>query len=298
MFERILVPLDGSPRAELILAQLRPVLQRQDAEIILVRAVFVPPSLARGDPGKLVEREEAAWYLRNAERRLAEQGVRARGIVCEGPPAETLLEAAQKERATLIAMTTHGRFGLARWALGSVAEKVIRGSERPVLVMRSFQAAPDGAVAPVGGGAFPFRKIMVPTDGSENALAVLPCVIEFARFFDAAVVVLAVEEGPVSPAGAFTGAGVEAGTLRPSLEPAQEASGAAAEKLAAAGLRVVTRTVAGDVASQIVDQSRNSGVDLIAMATHGHSGGARWVLGSVTEKVLRAATVPMLVVRS
>ncbi len=261
MLERILVPLDGSELAERILERLRPLLRRKDAEVILARAIDVETSLARTDTSRPLARlrAEAEEHLQGVRLRLAAQGIRARWTVCEGPPEEAILEAAARE-ADLIALSTHGRTGLARFVFGSVAEKILRASSVPVLVSRPFEPA----------GEVPFRKILVPTDGSEASRAVLPAALEFARLFAAEIVYLHVTAEAAVPVGA-----------QPDL-----------------GVPVRLLELSGDPASQIVDFCRPHGIDLIAMSTHGRSGVGRWVLGSVTEKVVRASPVPVLVVRS
>jgi len=127
----------------------------------------------------------------------------------------------------------------------------------------------------------PFRRILVPIDGSENSLSVLPAVKDFAKEFNASVMVLGV------------------------VEPTHEARGNAGEPLvrlatkdlADAGIAVDPVVRLGDPASEILDAAKRHDVDLIAMSTHGRSGVSRWVLGSVTEKVLRGSTTPILIVR-
>src|SRR6185436_7606282 len=114
MFERILVPLDGSARAELILSQVARILQREDSEILLLRVVDVPAAVGRVSLRQFreLEREEAQKYIHNLVRRFRDRGVKIHGKVVEGAPAEAILEAARTEGATLIAMSTHGRTGL------------------------------------------------------------------------------------------------------------------------------------------------------------------------------------------
>src|SRR6185503_16183204 len=137
MFERILVPLDGSPRAELILSQVGRILRREDAEVLLLRVVDLPipmgsPEIsARIDVTQLraQEREAAQKYVHEVARRFSDRGAKVHGRVAEGSPADMILQTARTEGSTLIAMATHGRSGLARWTLGSVAEKVARAAD-------------------------------------------------------------------------------------------------------------------------------------------------------------------------
>lgn len=298
MLERILIPLDGSPAAEAVLPQVGRLLKRQDSEVVLFHAVSTPPipdvnyGLLLGDP-----KAEGQTYVKAVESRLAAEGVRVRSVLKVGYAPSLILETVDAERCTMIAMSTHGRSGLARWAFGSVAEKVVRASPVPVLLLRSF-APSGGGFIPVKPIERPVRGILLPTDGREGSLAVVPRVVELARLFGCRVIVLRVIEGP---GAGFAGELVE----KPAVPPAAPKEGApdevtryAAERLSSAGVPVVTLTVHGDPATGILDICASHDGDLIAMATHGRKGPSRWVLGSVTEKVLRASPVPMLVVRT
>jgi nucleotide-binding universal stress UspA family protein len=301
MFERILIPLDGSPRAELILAQVGRILRREDSEILLLRVVDMPQSMGRMDMGALVksEREEAQKYVHDMARRFSEKGAKVHGRVAEGPPAETILDTARTEGATLIAMTSHGRTGLARWTLGSVAEKVARASDVPVLMVRSFRRGAFGDLEPTAPEELPFRRILVPVDGSPTSMSAIGDAEKFGQLFGSEIVVLHVRPvqipvGPVLP-------GMEAGAMNliPQLPPTEdEVTRRAAERFRHAGLKVTEITSDGDAAAEILDSSAAWRADLIAMGTHGRSGMTRWVLGSVAERVLRSATVPLLFIRT
>jgi nucleotide-binding universal stress UspA family protein len=279
MFERILVPLDGSELAESVLHQVGRLLRRKDAEVLLLRVVTLPPA-TEGDVGIPLDllRSRAEEYLHDAERRLTEQGARVKAMVVEGFAADRILETARNERVTLIAMSTHGRTGLARWVFGSVAEKVLRASAIPVLVVPSFTGT-GGEAFPTGARELPFRKILLPIAAADLSLEIVPAVIEFAQLFESRVLALNVCEGPECA--------VPVHQMRQAYE-----------QLRAASVPAEPHVKQGDPALQILDTCRDTGADLIAMTTHGHSGISRWVLGSVAEKVLRGANVPLLVLRT
>jgi nucleotide-binding universal stress UspA family protein len=278
MFDRILIPLDGSDLAESVLIQVRRLLTRKDAELLLLRVVTLPPS-TEGDAGEPLEhlRAGATEYLRNVEGRLAKEGLRVRSTVVEGFPANQILDVAKKEGATLIAMSTHGRTGLSRWVFGSVTEKVLRGSPIPVLAIPSFVGA-GGDAFQRGAKELPFRQIVAPIAAADLSLDVIPPLAEFARVFGSTVFLVNVCEGVECT--------VPVHQMRMAYEMLRE-GGVAAEPI----------VKQGDAALQILETSREKGADLIAMTTHGRSGVPRWLLGSVAEKVLRAANVPLLVVR-
>jgi nucleotide-binding universal stress UspA family protein len=280
MFDRIVIPLDGSATAERVLSQVARLLRRHDSEVLLVRAVFVPPSMARIDTAKLeaAELKAAEGYLEGTAERLRSQGIRAKTKVVHGPTADAVLDAAHAEKGTMVALATHGRTGLSRWMLGSVAEKIVRASDLPVLLLHSFRPDEKGGPVPVGDGLTPFRRIIVPMDGSKNAEAVLAAVEPFAKLFESELLIVS-----VAPAG------------EPEAGPELEATAA---RLSKSGLKSRVLRLEGDPAGRILDAAEAESADLIAMTTHGRSGISRWILGSVTERVLRASATPLLIVRS
>jgi nucleotide-binding universal stress UspA family protein len=285
MLERILIPLDGSARAEAILGQLASILRRKDSEILLARAALHDPGeslrvsgvdlahLARG------LRREAQDYLQAMTLRMASEGIRAKSCFIEGQAAEAILEAAKREQATMIALTTHGRTGIARWMAGSIAEKIARASELPVFLAPSFRPAVRGEKTPVSPEPLPFRRILVPVDGSPESLSVVPPAAEFGRLFGSEMIVLHVRTS------------LPKGEDDPVTEPPLQ-------RFHEAGLRAVRVTREGDPSSEIIDFSAANDIDLVAMASHGRSGLSRWLLGSVAERVLRASAVPILLSRA
>jgi nucleotide-binding universal stress UspA family protein len=302
MFERILVPLDGSPRAELVLSQVGRILRREDAEILLLRVVDIPISIGRANmaPLRKIEMENAQTYVHDLARRFAERGAKVGGKVADGPAADLILETAKNEGATLIAMSTHGRSGVARWALGSVAEKVARASDIPLLLVRSFRRSKTEDLEPSTPEEFPVRRVLVPVDGSPTAAAAISPAEKLAMLYGSEVLVLHVRPPFVPPGGLLPGmeASIPMAWPEPPRPEEDEATLKAAERFRHAGLKTRRLTVDGDPASQILDVCRSERADLIALASHGRSGFRRWALGSVAERVLRSSEVPLLLVRA
>jgi nucleotide-binding universal stress UspA family protein len=138
----ILVPLDGSPLAESAIATAVEMSRPHDSTIMLVRAVeaHVLPGV---DPieAQLEVVREAEQYVEGVAKRLREAGVRrVEPSVWYGPAAATIVDAARLRKADLIVMTTHGRSGLGRLILGSVAESVLRGTTTSILILRASDA--------------------------------------------------------------------------------------------------------------------------------------------------------------
>jgi len=308
MFERILIALDGSPRAEQILSQITRILKREDSELLLLRVVDIPePGSSLEGYGAIdlpglrrAEREEAQKYVHDLARRFSEKGAKVHGRIAEGPTAQTILETARAEGATLIAMTTHGRTGIARWLMGSVAEKVARASDVPLLLVRSFRRSPAGDLAPSAPEEAPFRRILIPVDGSATSLSIIAPAEKFAQLYDSAILVVHVRPPFIPPSPVLPGmeAALPLVPASPPLPENDEAIETAARRLRHAGLGVRQLSVEGEPAGEILDLARTEGIDLIAIGTHGRSGFSRWALGSVAERVLRSAEVPLLLVRT
>jgi nucleotide-binding universal stress UspA family protein len=202
---------------------------------------------------------------------------------------------AAAEKDTLIMMATHGRSGLNRFFLGSATEKVLRATSSPLLVVR----AKDGAVA---GDEAIFKSLVVPLDGSELAESVMPSVVELAKQLDLEVILL---RAYAVPYGAYTaGEGfydpmnLEGFLARLREETIDYLKNKTAELKRRGIDRVSYVAKEGLSADEIISFGRESPDRLIAMCTHGYSGVKRWVLGSVTESVVRHSHDPVLVLRA
>ncbi|MBI2957706.1 MAG: universal stress protein [Chloroflexi bacterium] len=292
MFERILVPLDGSDRAEFAIPYAVAIAARSSAEVILVGV-----SEAREERPQLYQA-----YLDRAVSRvqedLARKGYRGRGIrssVVTGNAAAEILHVASHEDAGLIALSGRGSTGQSQWPLGNVASKVLQSSYIPVLLVK-------GPHAPGDGDRPPIRKILLPLDTSEPGAAAVPYAAEIARLFGASVVLFHVEAPPrpwlIAP-------GVEFAYL-PLVTPGKQAKqilshidylDQVGDSLRQKGITVERDAGAGPPAAVILQYSRSNEIDLVALSTHGLSGVAEFVYGGVTEKMLQAGDVPVLVVR-
>jgi nucleotide-binding universal stress UspA family protein len=288
MYHRILVPLDGSELAELALVPAALLARRFNAQLWLI-FVLVPVPLESGPSVRLARAavDQAQEYLQDVQRRLEADGLAVRAIVRWGDPAGEILAAAQEGHADLIAMATHGRGGLGRWMIGSVADRVVRTATIPVLVVPARAAA---AARRPG-----FRRLLVPLDGSALAEEALPHALLIARMFNATVELLSVvprSDLTQYPESWFPDLEYEA--LK---EQRQRYLHDLVARLQQEGLQVVAALEAGDVPETIVRIAQSRAADLIVMATHGRGGITRWMLGSVAAKLLAAAPVPLLLVR-
>ena len=147
MYERILVPLDGSALAERAIRHAQEIGGGTQSEILLMQAVnfplpVVPEAVLVPDDKWLAEAmKEAARYLEEVAAPLREAGMRVRTLLDERPPADAILHVAEREEVDLIVMSTHGRGGLSRMLMGSVAESVFRATSRTVMLVKPERPA-------------------------------------------------------------------------------------------------------------------------------------------------------------
>ncbi len=145
MYNRILLPLDGSAIAEQALPHAIALVERFQAELIILRT-FEPLAEKIGMMGDLVKRAEdvtraiAEKYIENISASVQERGIRVKSIIIEGRPHSEIVRFAETEQVDLIVISTHGQSGLTRWLLGSVADRVARGVSVPVLLVRSQES--------------------------------------------------------------------------------------------------------------------------------------------------------------
>jgi nucleotide-binding universal stress UspA family protein len=285
------VPLDGSPAAETILPLVKVIASATRADVVLVSAVT---PIAVWDPAASAvkwEAEEAAAgeYVAETQARLAGEGLAVRSRLGFGGAADLILETAEDEDVDLIAMTTHGRSGLGRWVMGSVANKVLHAARSPLLLVRPQTEGTGAAAVPT------ISTVLVPLDGSELSQAVLPAAEEIAGAFGASLVLCSVTSTDWPAPGLYPEAYRQAATAME--KAAREALEQTASKLREQGNEVDCVVAHGSAASEIVKTAETVGAGLIAMSTHGRSGPGRWVMGSVADAVVRRTHLPCLLVR-
>jgi nucleotide-binding universal stress UspA family protein len=298
MFRSILVPLDGSRFGEHALPYAVGVARRTGARIQVVHK-HVPPAPIHPDgvlarekkvPEDTRPRERA--YLDEVAVRLQAAGVEASTALVEGPTVEALCEHAAGSGADLAVMTTHGRGPLSRFWMGSVADALMRRLTVPLLLVRpSEDEGPSLAEPPA------LRRVLVPLDGSEESEAVLGPAADLGA--DDFTLLRVVEplpmfgmEVPLYPVQA------DAALSAQLTDAAHDYLAGVAGRLRGRGPAVRTRMVVySSAAGAILDESAG-GFDLVALETHGRGGLARLVLGSVADKVVRGAAIPVLVHRT
>ncbi len=300
VWNTLLVPLDGSPLAEAALPYTVTLARASGARVLLLTVLESEPirALVIGGDENLRAQVEAVWrtpaegYLAGIAARLAVRSVRAESKAVVGEPVDQILAEADDEDATMIVMATHGRGGLQRLLVGSVADKVMRMSTRPVLLVRPPREVPAAGDEPV-----PIERIAVPLDGSELAEAAIPVAVDLARMCKARLLLFRAESLAQSLVMPFDLSGYV-----PDLATLDEQIAAAAEEyLRQARARLPetvpseTRLVRGTPAVALIEALERERVDLVVMSTHGRGGLRRFVLGSMTERVIHAG-LPTLIV--
>jgi len=322
MFNTLLVPLDGSAQAEQALPLASHLARHSGSTLLLLRVInptndvsmFVtePYSLA---PDGTMEPDllDAVAYLTRIATTSELSDVKLSLGVVSGIAASCILDVAQEQQADMIVMRSHGYTGAKRWMMGSVAQKVARHSPIPVLIVRDNGYIPSG---PYPDPTRPLRpvKALVALDGSTRAEATLVPTIRLLEAFTAPAQsllhLIQVIPLPSPSYGEYDHYRTSSSVYKADVDEAESYLSALIDHLKetlASDLKVMmTWSVIGasDVAESLMcvaeegEKPASDGYDLIAIATHGRSGLARWALGSVTERILGATKLPLFIVRS
>ena len=267
-FDSLLIPHDGSQSSGTVVDALLPLL-RPGTTVTLLR---VNEDDAQEDAGVAETRQ-----------RLEALGVTVtRRDVTSSDPAGAILDVAADLHPDLVAMSAHGRSGVRHRVRGGVADRVLRACPTAVFM-----------VNPVTHPKAQFRSALVPLEHSDESAQILDTVIPLAQAFDARLTLLHVDfdDPTVPPATRERRRAMRAEDVNKWLSKPR----ARAE---AAGITVELRIVHGDPAEQILQVATPQDYDWLAMTTHARSGLTRWLLGSVTEKVLRECEIPVLLHRT
>lgn len=300
MYTRMLIPLDGSKTAEKVLPYARYFAGKLKLPVELLavidmaeRATHIPAEKAPFFDSMIEEGvKKSASYLRGVAGTFGDADVKC--TVEKGRADEVIIEKGGTDTSTVICMATHGRSGLDRFLLGSVAEKVLRGAANPLLLVRATEEAKsDGAAA--------LKSIVVPLDGSELAESIITMVADMAKKSGLEVVLFRAYHLPTY---AYTSDEMYSAvdydelivSVRDEATQYLEKKVAEVRKLGVENVSVVAKE--GFAADEIIALGRKTPDSLIAMCSHGRTGVKRWVLGSVTENVVRHSGDPVLVMRA
>jgi nucleotide-binding universal stress UspA family protein len=282
-FRSVLVPLDGSELAAsaLPLAQILALSQGAELTLVTVLPADIEPGWTRG----------LADYLQEVAAPVRAAGVVVHTTIRLGEPAAAIRELVLECDADLVVMATHGRTGLGRAVLGSVADQVLRSGQVPVLLLHPNHHRSEAAL----------RTVLVPVDGTPGAAVALATAVPLARSSSAKLVLVRAKV-PLPLWLYEPTLGLNTGPLIDPMwnEDARLAAEAYAEGMAArlrrAGLAAEGQGISGLPGAAIVAAAEAADADLIVMSTHGRGGPLRAILGSVANEVIRQSHRPVLLV--
>lgn len=289
-FKKILCPVDFSEGSSVALRYAVRLANESDADLVLAHSWYVPPMMFAGEPTFSpdlfqVMSEDAKKGL---EVSLQEaKGLGARRVsskLLTGAPWYEVVEMLDADSSfDLVVMGTHGRTGMSRVLLGSVAEKIVRHAPCSVLCVR-----PDAT-------AKQFTHVLCPIDFSEASQFAVDMAVDLARPWGAGITLLHVTEVPV----AYSREPVPLAFMRDlekrSAELLEKAAVSLREKVS---VPIATRSRIGRPGKEIVDTlDGDKSYDLVSVGSHGRTGIRRALLGSVAEKVVRHSRCPVMVAR-
>ena len=279
MYSTVIVPLDGSTFAERAIPVAAAVASRTGARLVLVRVHDTAPHVAFQSPewSEYMRGDEEAYVERYAAHLVGSQSLNADWRVLDGAPAPALATFAEQASAPLIVMSTHGRTGIPRSWLGSIADGVLHGTSAPVLLIRPERG---GGRSGIADELSTFATILVALDGSLVAERAVPHAVDLAEIFRAALLLFRVSTVRDSgPRQYLRGLGARCRSNHPDLDVEAEVH------------------YGNDPSAAILARASDLDRPLIVLGSHGR-GLSRYVFGSVADDVLRGAPRAMAIVRS
>jgi nucleotide-binding universal stress UspA family protein len=298
MFSKILVPLDGSALAECVLPHVIALVNHSGAEVTLLHVLEQnsPPDQVRPvDPLTWrIRQTEAKTYLEEVGRRLQEAKLTGslETVLLEGQVTESIIELAHERQVDLIALSSHGRSGLSRWNVSSVAQKIILRSGLSIFMARAYQA-PQPEL-----GGLNYRRILIPLDGSQRAEYVLPLLRALSQEHQAEILLTHVVALPEMP-------------RRVPLTPKEQELSQGLVKLNEEEIthyfdqlksrlpsNIQTRIVISDsVISTLHHLVEDELADLVVLNAHGYSGTRKYPYGSIGLSFITYGSTPLLILQ-
>ena len=281
MIDTILVPTDGSDEAAVAVDHGIELATRFNAAVHVLHVVDVRKmeTAPDSDDARVRGQELVGAIAEEAQ----DQELSVTTAVLRGTPSERILQYASKEDLDLITMGTHGRTGVQRYLLGSVAEKVVRLSDIPVLTVRLSTERPQ---------YFPYKNVLVPTDGSRGARGATDWAITVADAYGGTIHALSVTES--AALGFDVRSSIQLEQMQGAAEDAVTAVVGAAHD---AGLDATSTVSQGTPYKEILAYIDEHDIDIVVMGTHGRGDLDRYLLGSVAEKTVRTSPVPVMTIR-
>lgn len=296
MFDKLLVPLDGSSLAECVLPHAAKIARASDSQIYFLR-VLDPISAATRprsvDPFDWqVRKAEAESYLKNVASRFDEFGLRSNTVILEGKAAENIIDFAHTNGIKLIIMSSHGQSGISGWNVSSVVQKVILRAQTSIMIVRAYQHSPQNIKD------FEYQRILLPLDGSQRAEYVLPLATSIAGSGKTEFIIAHIVKKPEmprrTPLSQEDMALINEVTERNRVEASKYIEDLENRFDCEVDTRIMVSDHVGSSLHQIVEQDE---VDLVILSAHGYSGESRWPYGRTVVSFIAYGTTPLLVVQ-
>jgi nucleotide-binding universal stress UspA family protein len=300
-FARVLIPLDGSDFAEQAIPYASAVARSESIFIFFhvvpkMEAVYglLGNCLLTAEQAQQGANDMAMRHLEILREQWLQRMPNIAVEIVSDDSTNGILAAAERHRADLIVMATHGRGEFDRMIIGSIADRVARSASLPVMLIHPRDAStPTPAVRTID-------RLVVPLDGSEPAAQALPLVGQLASSLHIPVLLMAVSDFPSKPSTLSTYAAafspqVYEEVLAAGRKEAQQTLAGAANGLTAQNVAVSQKLLEGPVAKSIASVTGEN--DLIVMSSHGHGGFRRLFLGSVASKLINQPNLAVLLVR-
>ena len=285
MWEKILVTLDGSDLAELVLPYAQELAAAFDSEVVLLYV---------SEPADSQYRHMHQLYIEDMAGQLKNGIKKVNPVILDGTPAKEIIDYTKKNKIGLVVMASHGRSGIMPWAAGSVANKVLHTAKMPLLLVRAARLPKRAQGKPM------LNRVLLPLDGSEAGEAAVPYVQELMSRLGSEVILF-----EVVPTGKHirTVGGLDyvlypEQDLKQVKTEAREYLDKVYQQLKTKKGKVRVELKAGDIAREIIDYAKRTRAGLIAISSHGHSGIAKWVFGSIAHKIVQVSNIPVLVIRA
>lgn len=285
MFDRILFPTDGSEGAKTVRDHVYDLAEHQDATVHILNVADTTAMSVTRVEGEVTDalEHQGEQIVQEVAAAAADQGINTVTEVLQGGVPETIVEYVDEYGMDLVIMPTRGRTGLNRLLLGSVTDRVIRSASVPVLTVN-----PEADRL-----HFPYRDVLVPTDGSETADKALECGVNIVNTCGATLHLLSIVNVPRL--------GVDISSDR-QIDVLEERAAEVIDEATAYAERESVTSVDGTVEhgsvlhQEILSYVEAHDVGLIVIGTHGRTGLDRYLVGSVAAKVVRTAPVPVMTV--
>ena len=286
-YKKILVPLNGSELAEKALPYAKSIAKLKKSQVILF-AVSLTVFIDRRD-------RLFTSYLEVTAKQLNTEGIKTVTATGYGDVAEEIAKYANNNKIDLVVMATHGYSKAKQWMFGSIAQKVLYGTEIPVLLIKS--KTPEVSAE--------FNRILVLVDGSSFSESTFPYVEELTKKTNTEILLLHICEPPIVPSYGLR-------PINPTWKKYQDNMWGEMEKLSTTylnktmaalkkkGMKVKSRVVkaqTGEITQTIKQVSKEENVDLIVIATQGRTGVIRRVYGSVANRIVEELSQPILLIR-